>query len=204
MRWPAENKVHSLLAIYRAANAWEDVSRFFRRDLQHVDPRADLNVLPPVQQESVRFVRLMDALAGMLNVLEVRGDGFCLLHAVNAVLTLDAPLTLESLEAVLPVYEAALATDAVRHIKEDLAKVARGEVVNDLAEDWLELIAKHMDRSILLIDHDRAVLMNKTAHDTYYVIRRANHFYAAALSGTTTKRALLETLQKHVLYFETE
>lgn len=131
--------------------------------------------------------------------MNVRGDGFCLLNAINAYRS--EKVDIKSLESYIQVFQDVLQSQELKNIQEDMDNINNGMVINDLSEDWVALISRVIDSSIIIISSGMAVHFNPGRPVVYFLIHRSNHFYITSLQGRTTTDDIINILRNNFLYY---
>ena len=189
---------------------WEDIAQHFRSMHPHASTIQTTNLLTAVAP-----------LQGQFEVKNVPGDGFCLLHAVNATLderteTRTTPVRLDELRNYVNRVPVAYRTDC----NKDLETYDRSGRVNNLDAAWIYAICMHTRSTVALMTHatvnvyvyvspeyDRNAtsIMNCVEStitggaNVIYLLQHNNHFWAAKPTATgTTLSAFLIAARQNV------
>ena len=146
---------------------WRDIHDYFTNDIKY-----------PNSEEAKKLIKKAKQLQGIVKLMNVRGDGYCLLNAVNAVRS--QRIMMNELVDFFHIIREGLEQHIQRDCEADIENIKRGQIVNDLSESWIPVISMHIERAIVLLTSDECRIFNAQFDgNALMLFHYSNHFYSA-------------------------
>ena len=156
--------VDSIVEKNTYCNKWVEINDYFTDDLKYA-----------TSISSVNFLKKIKKLKDNFNIMEVRGNGFCLLNSLNVVLNSNI-----CFEQLYDYYIKNMKkTSSIKfEIEKDCKNVALNKC-NDLSDAWIQVISSFKNIRIIVISCDQALDYNPEKEEVYFLIHWSNHYYIA-------------------------
>lgn len=158
--------VDSIIEENIVCNRWVEINDYFTNDLKYA-----------TSISSVNFLKNVNKLKDNFSIMEVRGNGFCLLNSLNVLLNPNI-----CFEQLYNHYMTNMTkkNSINNEIEKDYENVARNKC-NDLSDVWIQVISSFKNIRIIVISCDQVLDYNSEKEDVYFLIHWCNHYYIAKI-----------------------